>query len=118
MSWIWLRRSRRHGLVDCHSPAALARMLSAQSLDCARRYGAGAVYTDYRRMLDEVRPEAVLVVGPPQLHLEAGLEAAARGIHMFVEKPSARIRRQLNCRGKQRLQPCAVGDGHGVADRS
>jgi predicted dehydrogenase len=57
--------------------------------DCARRYGATAVYTDYRRMLDEVRPEAVMVVGPPQLHLEAGLEAAARGIHMFVEKPSA-----------------------------
>jgi predicted dehydrogenase len=61
----------------------------AVAADCARRYGAGAVYTDYRRMLDEVRPEAVLVVGPPQLHLEAGLEAAARGIHLFVEKPSA-----------------------------
>ena len=30
-----------------------------------------------------------LVCGPPQLHLEAGLEAAARGIHLFVEKPSA-----------------------------
>jgi predicted dehydrogenase len=61
----------------------------AVAADCARRYGAGAVYKDYRRMLDEVRPEAVLVVGPPQLHLEAGLEAAARGIHLFVEKPSA-----------------------------
>ena len=57
--------------------------------DCARRYGAGAVFTDYRRMLDDVRPEAVVVVGPPQLHLEAGLEAAGRGIHLFVEKPSA-----------------------------
>jgi predicted dehydrogenase len=61
----------------------------ALAADCARRYGAGAVFTDYRRMLDEVRPEAVVVVGPPQLHLEAGLEAAARGIHLFVEKPSA-----------------------------
>lgn len=57
--------------------------------DCARRYGARAAYTDYRRMLDDVQPEAVLVCGPPQLHLEAGLEAAARGIHLFVEKPSA-----------------------------
>jgi predicted dehydrogenase len=57
--------------------------------DCARRYGATAVHTDYRRMLDEVEPEAVLVVGPPQLHLEAGLEAASRGIHLFVEKPTA-----------------------------
>ena len=61
----------------------------AVAADCARRYGAGSVHTDYRRMLDEVEPEAVLVVGPPQLHLEAGLEAAARGIHLFVEKPTA-----------------------------
>jgi predicted dehydrogenase len=61
----------------------------AAAADCARRYGAGSVHTDYRRMLDAVRPEAVLVIGPPQLHLEAGLEAAARGIHLFVEKPSA-----------------------------
>lgn len=61
----------------------------AVAADCARRYGAGSVHTDYRRMLDDVRPEAVLVCGPPQLHLEAGLEAAARGIHLFVEKPSA-----------------------------
>ena len=61
----------------------------ALAADCARRYGAGSVHTDYRRMLDDVEPEAVLVVGPPQLHLEAGLEAAARGIHLFVEKPSA-----------------------------
>jgi len=61
----------------------------AVAADCARRYGARSVHTDYRRMLDEVRPEAALVVGPPQLHLEAGLEAAARGIHLFVEKPSA-----------------------------
>jgi predicted dehydrogenase len=61
----------------------------ALAADCARRYGAGSVHTDYRRMLDDVEPEAVLVVGPPQLHLEAGLEAASRGIHMFVEKPSA-----------------------------
>jgi len=62
---------------------------AALAADCARRYGAGSVHTDYRRMLDDVEPEAVLVVGPPQLHLEAGLEAASRGIHMFVEKPSA-----------------------------
>jgi len=61
----------------------------ALAADCARRYGAGSVHTDYRRMLDDVEPEAVLVVGPPQLHLEAGLEAASRGIHLFVEKPSA-----------------------------
>src|SRR4029079_5999776 len=73
----------------------------ALAADCARRYGAGSVHTDYRRMLDNVEPEARLVAGaaqrptwdgapaPARLRLEAGLEAASRGIHMFVEKPSA-----------------------------
>jgi predicted dehydrogenase len=57
--------------------------------DCARRFGARAAFTDYRAMLDEVRPEAAVVCGPPALHLEAGLEVVRRGIHLFVEKPSA-----------------------------
>jgi myo-inositol 2-dehydrogenase/D-chiro-inositol 1-dehydrogenase len=57
--------------------------------DCARRYGATSVHTDYERMLDEVRPEAVVVCGPPALHAAAGLAAVSRGIHLFVEKPCA-----------------------------
>jgi myo-inositol 2-dehydrogenase/D-chiro-inositol 1-dehydrogenase len=61
----------------------------AAANDCARRFGARAAFTDYRRMLDEVRPEAVVVCGPPPLHLEAGLEVVGRGIHLFSEKPSA-----------------------------
>jgi phthalate 4,5-cis-dihydrodiol dehydrogenase len=61
----------------------------AAAADCARRYGASAVHTDYERMLDEVRPEAVVVCGPPALHYAAGMAAVTRGIHLFVEKPCA-----------------------------
>jgi myo-inositol 2-dehydrogenase / D-chiro-inositol 1-dehydrogenase len=57
--------------------------------DCARRFGARAVFTDYERMLDEVKPEAAVVCGPPALHLEAGRAALDRGINLFVEKPPA-----------------------------
>ncbi|HEX5823338.1 MAG TPA: Gfo/Idh/MocA family oxidoreductase, partial [Candidatus Limnocylindrales bacterium] len=57
--------------------------------DCARRFGAAASFTDYRAMFDDVKPEAVVVCGPPALHVEAGLEAIRRGVHVFVEKPSA-----------------------------
>ena len=57
--------------------------------ECARRYGAGAVFTDFRTMLDEVRPEAVVVCGGAALHHDAGLEIVRRGIHLFVEKPTA-----------------------------
>lgn len=57
--------------------------------DCARRFGARASFSDYTRMLDEVRPEAVIVCGPPALHHAAGLAALDRGAHLFTEKPSA-----------------------------
>lgn len=57
--------------------------------DCARRFGARASFTDYAAMLDEVKPEAVVVCGPPALHHAAGHAAIERGIHLFVEKPPA-----------------------------
>jgi predicted dehydrogenase len=57
--------------------------------DCARRYGARSVHTDYRAMLDEVAPEAVVVCGGAQLHHDVGLEVIGRGIHFFTEKPTA-----------------------------
>ena len=45
--------------------------------DCARRFGARAEYLNVARMLDECRPEAVVVVGTPQMHYDIGLEVAA-----------------------------------------
>lgn len=57
--------------------------------ECARRYGAASVHTDFLSMLDEVRPEAVVVCGGARLHHDAGLEIVRRGIHLFTEKPTA-----------------------------
>lgn len=45
------------------------------------------VFADYRQMLDEARPEAVIIASPNQLHDENGIECARRGIHILVEKP-------------------------------
>ncbi|CAH1672337.1 Oxidoreductase [Hyphomicrobiales bacterium] len=45
------------------------------------------VFADYRQMLDEARPEAVIIASPNQLHAENGIECARRGIHILVEKP-------------------------------
>ncbi len=44
-------------------------------------------YTDYRKMLDEQRPEAVTICVPTSSHVEVGLEVIKRGIHVLVEKP-------------------------------
>ena len=69
--------------------AAVCDLDRGAAEECARRYGASAAFTDYKAMLDEVKPEAVVVCGGAALHLEAGLEILGRGIHLFVEKPTA-----------------------------
>jgi len=45
------------------------------------------VFADYRQLLDEARPEAVIIASPNQLHAETGIECARRGIHILIEKP-------------------------------
>ncbi len=57
----------------------------------AKVYG-GRSYTDFRKMCDKERPRAVFVAVPPFAHGESEIEAAQRGIHLFVEKPIALTR--------------------------
>ena len=47
-------------------------------------------YTDYRVMLDEQKPDAVVVAVPTELHMPIAVDAMQRGIHVLVEKPIAR----------------------------
>ncbi len=46
-------------------------------------------FTDYRAMLDAVKPEGAIIASPNALHAPMGLDCAQRGIHMLVEKPIA-----------------------------
>ena len=46
-----------------------------------------AVFTDWRRMLDEVKPDVVHVCTPHDLHCEMACECLGRGIHVYLEKP-------------------------------
>jgi predicted dehydrogenase len=41
-------------------------------------------------MLRQEAPDAVMVVGPPQMHEEIGLQVLEGGAHLFIEKPPAR----------------------------
>ena len=47
------------------------------------------VYDDYRRMLDEVRPDIVSICMPLYRNAEASIAAARHGCHIFSEKPLA-----------------------------
>jgi UDP-N-acetylglucosamine 3-dehydrogenase len=55
---------------------------------CADAYGV-ACYSDYRQLLETVRPDAVSVAVPTAAHFEVVLDALAKGCHVLVEKPIA-----------------------------
>lgn len=46
-------------------------------------------YTDYKKMIEEVKPDAVFVVTPTKLHAEMVLFALEHNCHVFCEKPFA-----------------------------
>jgi len=55
----------------------------------ARNFGALAVYTEVAATLAQEAPDAVMVVGSPQMHEEIGLQVLEAGAHLFIEKPAA-----------------------------
>ena len=84
---------------DCRV-VAIARSMPGENID---RIKAGrpwladaAVFDDYRRMLDEVRPDVVGVFMPIARMGEACMEAAGRGCHVASEKPLASSIDELN----------------------
>jgi virulence factor len=55
----------------------------------AQQFGIARTFTDYRRMLDETRPDAVYAVMPPHVLFDVAMDVLERGHHLFVEKPPA-----------------------------
>ncbi len=64
---------------------------SAEALQQAgQRYDALTTYPDWRRLLADDRVQVLINAGPNDLHAEATLAAAARGLPVLCEKPLAR----------------------------
>ena len=55
----------------------------------AEQFGIDGVYTDYKKMLAEVKPDAVSVCTPNGAHAEGSIAASNAGAHVMVEKPMA-----------------------------
>lgn len=68
--------------------AGVADLVTAQAASVGEQYGCRG-FTDYRRMLEEVGPDAVSVCTPPVSHAEVTLHALSRGAHVLCEKPFA-----------------------------
>jgi predicted dehydrogenase len=61
----------------------------AQKLSKRYKYPTSLIYSDLAKMLDEVKPEAVVAFGSVYDHLAVVEACAPRGIHVMVEKPLA-----------------------------
>lgn len=59
-----------------------ARQAAAFAAECAVPY-----FAEHRRMLEEVRPHAVIVANPNTLHVSTALDCIAAGVPVLLEKP-------------------------------
>ena len=73
--------------IDEHRDYDLVGIADVNVDAVAAAYPDTRVFAEYRQLLDEARPEAVLIATPNQLHAETGIECARRGIHILIEKP-------------------------------
>ena len=69
--------------------AALCDIKREQAVKRQQEFG-GEVFTDYRKMLDQVKPDAVWLCTPPSVRRAPLLACANRGIPVFCEKPAER----------------------------
>ena len=53
----------------------------------AARFGVPGVFEDLDGLLQQARPDVLHITTPPQTHRPIALEALARGVHVYVEKP-------------------------------
>lgn len=61
----------------------------AKARDAARRHGVERSYDDWRRMLDEERPDGCIVCVGARGHADLAVDLLGRGVHVLVEKPHA-----------------------------
>jgi len=55
--------------------------------DAIAKYSPFPCFTDYKKMLEEAKPEAVVVSVPTKFHAPMVKELLEKGIHVFSEKP-------------------------------
>lgn len=75
------------GICDIDT-ARLNRTADKYGIGVEKRYGDKGVY-DYRKMIDEVKPDAAVVIGQPHLMYDIWKECLERKLHLYIEKPLA-----------------------------
>jgi predicted dehydrogenase len=76
--------------------AAVCDLSPATAEAAAERYEIEAWFTDYRAMLDKVRPDVVHVTTPPTSHFRLCMDSLDAGAHVVVEKPATPTLEELD----------------------
>ena len=61
-----------------------------------------SVFTDYKEMLTDIKPELVAIATPSGLHAQMALDCLASGAHVIIEKPIA-----MNLNDAQKIKQAA-----------
>jgi phthalate 4,5-cis-dihydrodiol dehydrogenase len=69
--------------------AAVCDIDSGRLDQTVRRFGINAGYRDYRDLIKTEAVDALVLAGPPQMHVEIADHGLRNGIPVFVEKPPA-----------------------------
>ena len=61
-----------------------------------KRFSGVPVYTDYKKMIEEAKPDCVHICTPHYLHAEMVVYALEKGVHVLCEKPLCITKEQIN----------------------
>ncbi len=85
------RISDLHALGYRNNPDAEIVAVSDPDTDVAemkgKEWGAGTMYDDYRKMLDDPAIDAVEILTPQKLHEKMVVDASSAGKHILIQKP-------------------------------
>jgi len=68
---------------------ALCDLIEEKLTRTADTFGIAKRYTDYRKMLDQEKVDAVYILMPPYHLFDIVMDVLERGLHVFIEKPPA-----------------------------
>lgn len=76
-------------IMGAHPDANLVAVCDTSTLvtDAFKKYSRFECFTDYKKMIDKMHLEAIIIASPTKLHGEMAQYALEKNIHVFCEKP-------------------------------
>jgi predicted dehydrogenase len=92
--------------IEAAQIVALCDVAEERVQEAGHRWG-GKTYTDYRQMIEAETLDGLYVCVPPFAHENAEIQAAQKGIHLFVEKPVV-LDLELGIRIKEAVEKAGI----------